>query len=97
MLNISKETVFDFIEDKHSSCTNAGNSFPYPFLFKDKKSIPRINISLFLFLGRYMLENSNLFIFCYAYKEPRPYIQSMSTYKHTLDSHIRLCLNICSI
>lgn len=76
MLSISKGTVFYFIEDKHSSCTNVDNSFPYPFLFKDKKPIPRINISLLLLLGRYMLEVSNLFTFCYTYREPQPYRQS---------------------
>ena len=76
MLNISKGTVFDFIEDKHSSCANVDNSFPYPFLFKDKKPIPRNNISLLLLLKGYRLEVSNLFTFCYAYREPQPYRQS---------------------
>lgn len=96
MLNTSKGTVFDFIKDKHCSCTNLGNSFPYPFLFKDKRPISRHNISLLLLLERYMLEFSNIFPFCYARREQQSYNQSMSAHICLLYSHTWLCLHICS-
>lgn len=49
---------------------------PALFFLKTRNQFPGIIISLLLLLGRYMLEVSNLFSFCYTYREPQPCRQS---------------------
>ena len=87
MLNTSKRAVSDFIKEKHSLCTNLGNSFPYSFCFKDKKPIFRYNI-LFFYCWKDIPEFSMQAEICYVCRNSQTDYQPMSTYKYILNSHI---------
>ena len=77
MLNTSKRAVSDFIKEKHSLCTNLGNSFPYSFCFKDKKPIFRYN-SLCFYCWKDIPEFSMQAEICYVCRNPQS--NRLSTY-----------------